>query len=51
MAQRDKMYRCKVCKKLFKDDECFMTKNDGLQCPNKCEPIYNQPAYELPTNY
>jgi len=55
MTQRDKMHRCKVCKKLFRDEECTITINadgtsDGLKCPNECVPVYQPTEYELPTN-
>lgn len=55
MILRDRMHRCPVCKKLFLDTECILETNEdglamGLQCPNKCVPVFEQPAYELPIN-
>lgn len=50
MTQRDKMHRCKICKRLWLDEECLLDENEGLQCPNKCVPIFQQDEYELPTN-
>ncbi len=50
MTTRDTMHRCNICKQLFRDEECIMTEYNGLICPNKCEPVFKQSEYELPTN-
>ncbi len=50
MTQRDSMHRCKVCKKLFRDEECILDKIDGLLCPDKCITPLPLTEYELPTN-
>jgi len=50
MTPRDSMHRCKVCKKLWQDEECILDETKGLLCPNKCEPVFQQEEYELPTN-
>ena len=56
MIPRDKMHRCPICKKLFKDDACTLELNKdggsdtGLQCPDGCKPSFDQPPYESPIN-
>lgn len=51
MIERDFFHRCKICKKLFRDDECITdeVETKGLKCPDGCEETFIQPPYELPT--
>ena len=48
MTPRDNMHRCPICKKLFKDEDCIENEQTGLQCPNLCEPVFEQPPYQSP---
>jgi hypothetical protein len=52
---RDDYHRCKYCKKLFKEEDCTREvdnegQSTGYQCPNGCQPTFEQPPYEPPTN-
>lgn len=50
MIKRDNMHRCPVCMKLSPDEDCIQDEIEGLQCPNLCVPVVEQPPYELPIN-
>jgi hypothetical protein len=46
---RDDYFRCKVCKKLYADEECSRDEKTGaFICPLGCVEPYNQPEYESP---
>jgi len=51
MSTRDNYFRCRVCRKLFADDDCVLDEVKGYQCPNGCVEPYEQPRYESPLNY
>lgn len=48
MTSRDDYFRCKVCKRLWKDSDAVIDPDKGYQCPNGCEIPFEQPAYESP---
>jgi hypothetical protein len=45
---RDDFTRCRICKRLFSDAEAVLDPIKGFQCPNGCQPTFNQPNYESP---
>lgn len=48
MNNRDDYTRCKICKELFKHEQCVLDPVKGYLCPRGCEPPYNQEPYEPP---
>lgn len=47
---RDDMTRCRICEKLFHDNQCVVHPTKGNLCPNGCEEYFVQPDYVSPLN-
>jgi hypothetical protein len=48
MEKRDSYTRCQLCGEVFHHDSCILDEVKGYQCPNGCQPSFDQPPYQSP---
>lgn len=48
MEKRDNYTRCPLCGEIFHHDSCILDDIKGYQCPNGCQPSFEQEPYVSP---
>lgn len=48
MEKRDSYTRCQLCGEVSHHDSCILDEVKGYQCPNGCQPSFDQPPYQSP---